>query len=962
MLLRVLRHPCVEKGELHTALTLTKPALLLCYLALQGDWVSRITLADLVRPDADEETARHQLRILLHRAKALPWAEGLEIEVGRVRFAVQTDVGLFREAIGQTNWAAALELYAQPLLKDATEISLVFDEWLLLERQRLHDAWCEALLAQTHVFLQSEQFVAAIDLLQRLLEQNEFDEAIVQLYMKTLYLAGQRETALQVFERFSHLLQTEMNALPSAETLEIQRVILAAKPLELGVETVRVPLEVLRPPSLIGRELPMQALRTTQAMCVVVTGEPGVGKTRFVQEVMPNAVLLRCSEGLSTVSCAPLLGFASELLTPANLEALGSYQVDLARLLPELPQVLDADKDSSYSKIRLLEALARLFEMQAQPLFFDDLQWADSSTLELLSLLLTRGKIRVFATIRTEALHGQLEQLLAAWKAERIALEPLSLAAVQVLLSSLVGREETYPVFAQFLFARSGGNSFFLLEMLRALFESGALRIVNGAWHSALDQITADYHEFRVPNRVSDLVLARVARLSETTKTVLMAASVLGNDFTVAALQHLTDYSSDGILAALEDLEKIGMIRGQRITHDLLRQSVYQHVSHFRKQHWHGKAALLLNLPRVARAEHYLIATQVNAAIQLFFEEILYRKRLGLLREAVEIVQRILQLEPENLEALVQSAMLYSLLGEHKEANTRATKVLEHSQKPEHRCQALNVQANLAFHQGRLSEAADAIEAALALAQTFVRTDADLEETAFDIFEGQARYEECMTILTAARTRLIAFGDSGDLSVIVSSLAAVYDDIGRYEEALELHFEALAIAKRCQARYAHVNAAVQIMWGLHRAKREQEAVQIGEEALALGEYGNTTYLRNGLGASYMHLGQLEPACHHYEHNTRHGSTVTQTLAWGRLAGLYHQLGRETDCQQAVAQALEYAITTEVPFARIRAAIAVLNHGSDLQLEQILPLIKNFHTPDTLAQSELEAALQARGIT
>ncbi|NJK45947.1 MAG: tetratricopeptide repeat protein [Pleurocapsa sp. SU_196_0] len=171
------------------------------------------------------------------------------------------------------------------------------------------------------------------------------------------------------------------------------------------------------------------------------------------------------------------------------------------------------------------------------------------------------------------------------------------------------------------------------------------------------------------------------------------------------------------------------------------------------------------------------------------------------------------------------------------------------------------------------------------------RQDADLEETAFDIFEAEGRYDDAITLLEPAIERLKRFGDSGALAMCLSSLAGIYDDTGRYEDALQLHFQALETARRCEAGYAQVNAAIQMMWGLRHAERSLEALRICEEALALGAYSNTEYLRNALGALLMHLGRLEESVSVYEHNARHGNVSTKTLAWGRLANLYAELGR-----------------------------------------------------------------------
>jgi tetratricopeptide (TPR) repeat protein len=335
---------------------------------------------------------------------------------------------------------------------------------------------------------------------------------------------------------------------------------------------------------------------------------------------------------------------------------------------------------------------------------------------------------------------------------------------------------------------------------------------------------------------------------------------------------------------------------------------------------------------------------------------------LGLLSEARATWLRILALFPERFDVLAQVALLENQIGFLESAQDHAKQVLAQSQDPKSRSSAYNVLASLAYGAGDLQTAAQHIQEALELASQFERLDADLEEIAFDIFEAQERYQECIVMLEQARQRLLRHPESGDLSVVLSSLAAIYDDLGRTGEALPLHFEALAIAKRCKNRYAQINACIPLMWALDHAGRGAESVELAREALAFGEFGNCEYLRNGLGAALMKLGQLEAALEPYLHNAQHGNITTQALAWGRLSNIYHDLGHFALRDAAVANSLLAAQQTQVPFARLRACIAVLKYGTDAQLHQILPLVQGKRSPDPSSQAELEQALLARGFS
>ena len=99
----------------------------------------------------------------------------------------------------------------------------------------------------------------------------------------------------------------------------------------------------------------------------------------------------------------------------------------------------------------------------------------------------------------------------------------------------------------------------------------------------------------------------------------------------------------------------------------------------------------------------------------------------------------------------------------------------------------------------------------------------------------------------------------------------------------------------------------------------------------------------------------------YEDNAERGQITTRALAWGRLANLYAQRGDLEAARHATSTSLECALQTQVLFARIRAAIAVLKHGSDEEVQVILPLVEGRISPDKDAQLEFEAAQLERSV-
>ncbi len=185
---------------------------LLAYLAYQGDWVSRDKLAFLFWPDETDHTARHNLRQLLKYLRKMDWLSGLEADEQRLRWQVETDVTLFRQALEEGKVDAMLPLYQGPLLPGLEGGGEgEFGEWLAMEREGLHGRWREALFGRVKELESVEQHELAVQLLRAVLEQDPLDEEGLQTYMRSALRAGHREQALSAYRAFAKRLQAELD-------------------------------------------------------------------------------------------------------------------------------------------------------------------------------------------------------------------------------------------------------------------------------------------------------------------------------------------------------------------------------------------------------------------------------------------------------------------------------------------------------------------------------------------------------------------------------------------------------------------------------------------------------------------------------------------------------------------------------------------------------------------------------
>ncbi|MGH9003798.1 MAG: AAA family ATPase, partial [Acidimicrobiia bacterium] len=258
-----------------------------------------------------------------------------------------------------------------------------------------------------------------------------------------------------------------------------------------------------RGPAIVGRERELEVLeaelaraRAGEFRCLLVTGEPGVGKTRLVAEFMGRrhdrvlglqgrAHPLGATSSFGLWSEA-LEGHLRQLEPPAISDLCGGFLDDLAAVLRSVAATRGSVPEREPPRTRLLEGLAVLLAelARAQPVvaFLDDAHWADASSWEALQYLarnLPQRPLLVILAARPAELGEQPlpVQVLLGLEQDgslgRLALGPLDAGGVGALARAVTDGEPPAALIG-WLMARSGGNPLFALGLLRALLEEGA--------------------------------------------------------------------------------------------------------------------------------------------------------------------------------------------------------------------------------------------------------------------------------------------------------------------------------------------------------------------------------------------------------------------------------------------------------------------------------------------------------
>jgi len=355
-----------------------------------------------------------------------------------------------------------------------------------------------------------------------------------------------------------------------------------------GVGRLRTRLDRSRARGLskfVGRDDEMERLETAlrrslegDGQAVGVMAEAGSGKSRlcfeFLESCRARGITVRSATGVPhgrAVPLQPILEFYREIFgmtsddsdVQARQKIAGTIAQAAPDELPMLPLLFDfmrvpdparpAPDLSSDERMRTLIALLRRItaaRSQREPavLVFEDLHWIDPDTETIIE-----GIVDAAAGTRTLVLLNFRPEYRAPWIGrthhQQIALRPLDAAAAASLLGDWLGSDPSLARFVELVCASTGGNPFFMEEVVQAQIESGALVGARGRF-----VLAQPIESISVPASVQSLLAARIDRLDDATKRLLQTAAVIGDEVPETLLERVAELDRNALRGAIRTL------------------------------------------------------------------------------------------------------------------------------------------------------------------------------------------------------------------------------------------------------------------------------------------------------------------------------------------------------------------------------------------------------------------------
>jgi tetratricopeptide (TPR) repeat protein len=570
----------------------------------------------------------------------------------------------------------------------------------------------------------------------------------------------------------------------------------------------------------------------------------------------------RCSPYHTNSALYPVIIHLEQLLqlrhdeTPeakfAKLEqVLGTYrfpQDDTMPLLATLlgialpahvpPSRLTPEQQRQHTQTALVAWTLEEAERRPVLVVWEDLQWLDPSSLEMLSLHIEQTPTVPMLTVVTSRPEFQLP-----W-GTRSHLTPMTLGnlgstQVEAIATTVAGGKALPPAILAQIAEKTDGVPLFVEEITKAILESGVLREVDGRY-----ELTGPLETVTIPITLHDALMARLDRLA-TAKSLAQLGAVIGRQFSYDLVKALTDYDEARLqreIAQLVDAELLYQ-RGlpPRITylfkHALIRDVAYESLLRQRRQALHGAIAQAIETLEGERVEeqagilayHYARSLHQDKAVTYALLAGDAAMRLHARAEATTsyeqalTIARALQESPQAQRAQIDATLKLAAVGTTRQDITRDQENLEQAQRLAETLADEPRMAQVLYWLGRLSYIRGDLQTAVMYARQSLQIADRLRDDTLAappvnllgrVYFMQSDYLNASQLLARSAEQMRRLGNTAEEATAAGIAGVSLGLLGEFDQALAYAEHGLRLAKDMQNPFAE-SAAYQYRANVH---------------------------------------------------------------------------------------------------------------------------------------------------
>ena len=693
---------------------------------------------------------------------------------------------------------------------------------------------------------------------------------------------------------------------------------------------------------IVGREKEIAEARaiwgkvlTHTGQFLLVSGEPGIGKTRLTREVI---TLAEVSGGKTLVGeCypeggAPYTPFAQMLrralsngvvrdlnLPPYILADLISISPDLRLRFPDIPPNPRLDPQAEQQRLfeNTVAFLAALSQRQPCLMVLEDAHWADQASLNLLRHLARRTRrqrLMILATYREVELDEALpfQDTLFSLNRERLTsrlkLSRLELQDTRRMLTTLLG-DQIPEAFVEGIFHETEGNPFFIEEVCKSLVESGKLYFADGHWQHP------DLAELQIPQSVRVTIQARLSKLPAEYQEILQLAAIVGRDFDYEILAKASQQDEERMIEALEQAERAQLIEELssykggtfRFAHALIPTTLVEGLIGLRRRKLHRRIAEVIELLR---------PDDLEALAYQYSQAELPEKAWSYLLQAGQRAQE--RYANDDAIRYYSDALEFCENDRDRFTTLAARQAVYHlvARRPEQLADLNSMQ----IIADKLNDDTLRFDTLIALADYYSKTDYPQAQgpsqqalTLAEKMDDPVRQARALYILASVamftgdmqrcieyqKQALDKFQAAGQIREVISCLylaSLAHINLGEQAAGKSAAEKAVRLSRQLNDRRQEATSLRRLGITLESQQKTSEALELFRAALAMhrevGDRAEECNALNALASALVELGRLEEARQYYLEGLELAETINQDMALGmivsNLVSNYHQ--------------------------------------------------------------------------